>query len=86
MKAGKEQVALRQALDAKDAELAKVWAKLEAERRARTNAKKLHGQLTEVQADVKSFKRRLGVAKEDAEEAKKEAQKISDAFQILQEE
>jgi hypothetical protein len=34
----------------------------------------------EAQADVNSFKQRLGVAKEDAEEARKEAQKISDVF------
>jgi lipopolysaccharide biosynthesis regulator YciM len=78
--AEKEQVALRQAMDAKDSELAKVWVELEAERRARTNAEKLCGQLMEAQADVNSFKQRLGVAKEDAEEARKEAQKISDVF------
>jgi hypothetical protein len=35
--------------------------------------------------DFKSLKQRLGVAKEDAEEAGKEAQKIYNAFQILQE-
>jgi hypothetical protein len=58
-------------LDAKDAELAKVWAELEAERRARTNAEKLRGQLTKAQTDVKSFKKRLGMAKADAEEARK---------------
>jgi hypothetical protein len=54
--AKKEQVALRRMLDGKDAELAKVRAELEAERRVRTAAEKLRGQLTEAQADVKSFK------------------------------
>jgi predicted nucleic acid-binding Zn-ribbon protein len=40
----------------------------------------------EAQADVKSLKQQLGVAKTNAEEAVKEARKISNAFQILQEE
>jgi predicted nucleic acid-binding Zn-ribbon protein len=75
-------------MDAKDADLAKVRAELEAERRARTNAEQLRGQLKDAQADVKSFKRRLGVAKEDVAKARNErneARKISYAFQILQE-
>jgi hypothetical protein len=42
--AEKEQVALRLMLDAKDAELAKVRAELEAERKARTDAGTLRGQ------------------------------------------
>jgi hypothetical protein len=39
--AEKEQVALRRAMEAKDAELAKVQAELEPEQRARTNAEQL---------------------------------------------
>jgi hypothetical protein len=41
--AEKEQVALQRMLDAKDTELAKVRALLEAERRARTDAETLRG-------------------------------------------
>jgi hypothetical protein len=41
--AEKEQGALRRALDAKDAELAKVQAELEPERRTHTDAEKLRG-------------------------------------------
>jgi chromosome segregation ATPase len=73
-------------VEERDAELAKVRAELGAEPRAHTDAERLCGQLTEAQEDVKSLKRRLGVAKTDAEEAGKEAHKISDSFQILQEE
>jgi chromosome segregation ATPase len=71
--AEKAKVSLRRAIEAKDAELAKVWAELEAERRARTNVEQLYGQLKDAQADVNSFKRRLGVLKGDAEEARQEA-------------
>jgi multidrug resistance efflux pump len=67
-------------VEERDAELAKVRAELDVERRARTDAERLRGQLTAAQANVKSLKRRLGVAKTDAEEAGREAQKISDAF------
>jgi hypothetical protein len=84
--AEKEQVVLRQVMEAKDAELAKVWAKLEEERRAHTDAEQPRRQLKEAHADVKSFKRQFGMLKGDAEEARQEARKMSDAFQILQEE
>jgi chromosome segregation ATPase len=84
--AEKEQVALWRVIEAKDAELAKARAELKAEQRARTNAEKLCGQLKEAQVDVKSFKRRLGVLKGNAKEARQEARKMSDPFQSLQEE
>jgi uncharacterized protein YlxW (UPF0749 family) len=42
-----EQSQLRKAVEERDAELAKVRAGLEVERRARTNAERLCGQLTE---------------------------------------
>jgi chromosome segregation ATPase len=84
--AEKEQSRLRRAVEERDEELAKVRAELEAERRTHTDAERLRGQLTETHADIKSLKRRLGMAKTDVEQAGIEARKISDAFQILQEE
>jgi hypothetical protein len=57
----KGQAELRKALEAKDAELAKVRVDLEAERRSRTNAKQLRRELREMQADVKSLRRRVGI-------------------------
>jgi chromosome segregation ATPase len=64
--------------------LAKVREELDVEWRAHTDAERLRGQLSEAQADVKSLKRRLSVVKTDAEEARREARKMSNAFQILQ--
>jgi chromosome segregation ATPase len=85
-KAENEQSRLRRAVEERDAELAKVRVELDAERRACTDAERLCGQLAEAQADVKSLKRRCGMAKTNVEEVGREAQKISDAFQILREE
>jgi predicted nuclease with TOPRIM domain len=58
-------VELRKALAEKDAELAKVRAELEVERRTRTNAAQLREELREAQADVKALRRRNGVLKGD---------------------
>jgi hypothetical protein len=71
--AKKEQVELRQAMDAKDTELAKVRAELEAERRSHTNVEKLRSQLRDAQANARSFKRRIGVLKDGVEEARRDA-------------
>jgi hypothetical protein len=82
----KEQVVFRPVMEAKDAELAKVWVELEAERRAHTNVEQLRSQLKDVEADVMSFKRQLGILKGDVEEARQEAWRMYHAFQILEEE
>jgi hypothetical protein len=55
--AEKGQGELRKALEAKDAELAKVQAELDAERRSCTNSKQLRRELREAQAEVKSLRR-----------------------------
>jgi predicted RNase H-like nuclease (RuvC/YqgF family) len=54
-KAKNGQAELRKALEAKDAELAKLRAELEAECRKRTNVNKLRKELREAQANVKSL-------------------------------
>jgi hypothetical protein len=48
---------LRKALEAKDTELAKVRAELDAERRKRTDVDTLREELRKAQADVKSLRR-----------------------------
>jgi chromosome segregation ATPase len=81
--AEKGQVELRKALEAKDAELAKVRAELEVERRTRTNATQLREELPEAQADVKSLRRRNGVLKGDLDAARQNEERMSDAFEML---
>jgi hypothetical protein len=54
MEAEKGQAEVRKALEAKDAELAKVRADLDAERRSCANVEQLCCELWEAQADVKS--------------------------------
>jgi hypothetical protein len=72
-------------MEAKDAELTKVRTELEAKRRSRTNVGQLRSQLRDAQADARSFKRGIGVLKDNAEEARRDAQKMLDAFSMLNE-
>jgi hypothetical protein len=81
--AEKGQEELRKALKTKDAELAKVRAELEVERRTRTNATQLREELWEAQADVKSLRRRNGVLKDDADTARQNEKRMSEAFEML---
>jgi septal ring factor EnvC (AmiA/AmiB activator) len=81
--AKKGQVELRKALEAKDAELAKVRAELEVERRTHTNVTQLCEELREAQADVKSLRRRNGVLKGDVDMARQNEKRMSEAFEML---
>jgi predicted nuclease with TOPRIM domain len=81
--AEKGQAELRKALEAKDAELAKVRADLDAERRSHTNAEQLRRELREPQADVKLLKRQVGILRGDVEEPRWNEQRMSDAFEML---
>jgi hypothetical protein len=83
LEAEKGQEELRKALEAKDAELAKVRTELEVERRTRTDAARFREELREAQADVKSLRRRNGVLKEDVEKARQEEKRMSEAFEML---
>jgi chromosome segregation ATPase len=77
------QAALRQALEAKDAELAVVRSELEAERRKSTNAKQLREDLRRAQAHVKSLRRRNGILRSDVDEARQNEKQMSDAFEVM---
>jgi chromosome segregation ATPase len=68
--AEKGQAELRQALEAKDVELAAVRSDLEAKRRKRTNVEQLCEDLGKAQADVKSLRRRNKVLRGDVDEAR----------------
>jgi chromosome segregation ATPase len=70
-------------LEAKDAELAKVRAELENERRKRTDVTKLREEIREAQADVKSLRRRNGVLTGDLDAAQQNEKRMSDAFEML---
>jgi predicted nucleic acid-binding Zn-ribbon protein len=74
---------LRQALEAKDAELAAVRSELEAERRKRTNAKQLREDLRKAQPHVKSLRRRNGILRGDVDEARQNEKRMSDVFEVL---
>jgi hypothetical protein len=56
---------------------------LDAKRRSRTNAEKLHQELWEAQAEVKSLRRRNGVLRGDVDEAQRNEQRMSNAFEVL---
>jgi chromosome segregation ATPase len=81
--AKKGQVELRKALEAKDAELEKVRADLEHERRKRTDVTKLRDELREAQADVRALRRRIGVLKGDVDTARQDEKRMSEAFEML---
>jgi predicted nuclease with TOPRIM domain len=81
--AEKGQEELRKALEAKDAELAKVRTELEVERRTRTDAAQFREELREAQADVRTLRHRNGVLKEDVEKARQNEKRMSEAFEIL---
>jgi chromosome segregation ATPase len=82
-KVEKGQVELRKTLEAKDAELAKVRAELEIERRTRTNITQLREGLREAQADVNALRRRNGVLKGDVDTAWQNEKRMSEAFEML---
>jgi predicted nucleic acid-binding Zn-ribbon protein len=81
--AEKGQAELRKALEAKDAELAKVRAELDVERRKRTDVDRFREELREVQADVKSLQRENGVLRGDVDIARLNEKCMSDAFEML---
>jgi chromosome segregation ATPase len=81
--AEKGQAELRQALEAKDTELAAVRSELEAERRKRTNADQLREELQTAQADVKSLRRRNGVLRGDVDEARQNEKRMFDTFEVM---
>jgi hypothetical protein len=81
--AEKGQAELRKALEAKDAELARVRAETEAEQRSRTSAEQLRHELREAQAEVNSLRRRIGVLRGDVDEARWNEQRMSTAFEML---
>jgi septal ring factor EnvC (AmiA/AmiB activator) len=81
--AEKGQAELRKALEAKDAELAKVRAELENECRKRTDVTKLCEEIREAQADVKSLRRQNGVLKGDLDAARQNEKRMLDAFEML---
>jgi hypothetical protein len=66
--------------------LTKVQADLDAERRSRTNTEELHRELREAQAAVKSLKRPVGILRGDVDEGRRNEQRMSDAFSMLNEE
>jgi hypothetical protein len=84
--AEKGQAELRKVLEAKDAELTKVRADLDAEFRNRTNTEQLHRDLREARTNVKSLKQQVGILRGDVDEARWNEQRISDAFTMLNEE
>jgi chromosome segregation ATPase len=81
--AEKGQAELRQALEAKDTELAAVRSELEAEQRKRTNADQFREGLRKAQADVKSLRRRNGVLRGDVDKARQNEKRTSDAFEVM---
>jgi predicted nucleic acid-binding Zn-ribbon protein len=81
--AEKGQAELRKALEAKDAELAKVRAELDVKRRKRTDVDRFREELREVQADVKSLQRENGVLRGDVDIARLNEKCMSDAFEML---
>jgi chromosome segregation ATPase len=82
--AEKGQMELRKALEAKDAELAKVRAELEVERgKTRTDVTKLREELREAHADVKALRRRNGVLRGDVDTARQNEKRMSEAFEML---
>jgi chromosome segregation ATPase len=83
--AEKGQVELRKALEAKDAELTKLRMDLDVEQRSLTNVKQLCRELREAQADVKSLKQRVGTLRGDVDEARRNKQRISNVFSMLNE-
>jgi FAD synthase len=70
--AEKGQAELRQALAAKEADLAVVRAKLVDERRQRSDTNQLREELRKAQVDVKSLQRRNGVLRGDVDEARQD--------------
>jgi chromosome segregation ATPase len=70
-------------LEAKDTELAAVWAELQDERRNRANADQLHEELRNAQAVVKSLRRRNGVLRGDVDEARQNEKRMSNAFEVM---
>jgi predicted nuclease with TOPRIM domain len=68
--AEKGQVELRQALVAKEAELAATRAELEDERRQWAGTDQLREELRKALDDVKSLRRRNGVLRKDVDEAR----------------
>jgi predicted RNase H-like nuclease (RuvC/YqgF family) len=79
----KGQAELRKALDAKEAELAKVRAEWEVERKKRTDVTKLREELREAQADVKALRRRNGVLRGNVDIARQGERRMLDAFEML---
>jgi chromosome segregation ATPase len=74
------QAELRKALEAKDTELAKVRAELDAERKKRTDMDRLREELRTAQADVKSLRRRNGVLRSDVDAARQNEKRKIDAL------
>jgi chromosome segregation ATPase len=67
-------------LEAKDTELAKVRAELDAERGKRTDMDILREELRKAQADVKSVRRRNAVLRSDVDEARQNEKRKIDAL------